>query len=204
MLALFSKGENMILDISNYNGVIDWQRVTNKNQIDRVILRGTTKRGELDTMCKRNHDALRALRIPVDIYKFSYATDCESGFNECINLISKLRNAGINEYIEIWLDIENDGATRWTKKRAYDVICGYLAALDMMDVTIDFGIYCNLDYFKTVIPDIFKLNIDLWIARWTNGALGLANTSRNIKLWQYTNKGKVEGITGDVDISREV
>ena len=191
----------MILDISSYNGLVDWNKVVKTTQIDRVILRGTTKNGNLDSRTRENYRALKALKIPVDVYKFSYATDAQSGFYECVKLIDTNKSNNFN-FTELWLDIENDGATRWTKKRAFDVICGYMAALDMMDVEIDFGLYCNIDYLKTVIPDPFKLNLDLWVARWTNGALGL--TLPNVKLWQYTSKGKIDGITGNVDISREV
>lgn len=191
----------MILDISSYNGLVDWNRVIKTTQIDRVILRGTTKNGNLDSRCRENYRALKALRIPVDVYKFSYATDTQSGFYECVKLIDTIKSNNFS-FTELWLDIENDGATRWTKKRAFDVICGYMVALAMMDVEIDFGLYCNIDYLKTVIPDPFKLNLDLWVARWTNGALGL--TLPNVKLWQYTSKGEIDGITGNVDISREV
>lgn len=191
----------MILDISSYNGLVDWNKVVKTTQIDRVVLRGTTKNGNLDGRTRENYRALKALKIPVDVYKFSYATDAQSGFNECVKLVETIRAHGL-EFTQLWLDIENDGSTRWTKKRAFDVICGYMAALDMTGLEIDFGIYCNVDYLKTVIPDVFKLNLDLWVARWTTGALGLS--LKNIKMWQYTSKGEVDGITGNVDISREV
>ena len=79
---------------------------------------------------------------------------------------------------------------------------GYMAALGVMGLEIDFGIYCNVDYLARVIPTQFKLNLDLWVARWTSGALGL--NQHNIKLWQYTSKGEIDGISGNVDISREV
>ena len=191
----------MILDISSYNGAIDWNKVTKLNQIDRVILRGTTKNGNLDTKTAENYRALKALKIPVDVYKFSYATSAQSAFDECENLIKKLASANVG-LTELWLDIENIDGVSWTKQRAFNVICGYMAALGVMGLEIDFGIYCNVDYLNRVIPNPFKLNLDLWVARWTSGSLGL--NMQNIKLWQYTSKGEIDGISGNVDISREV
>lgn len=191
----------MILDISSYNGAIDWNKVTKLNQIDRVILRGTTKNGNLDTKTAENYRALKTLKIPVDVYKFSYATSAQSGYDECVNLLKKLASADI-KFTELWLDIENIDGVSWTKQRAFNVICGYMAALGVMGQEIDFGIYCNVDYLNRVIPNEFKLNLDLWVARWTNCGLGL--NQPNIKLWQYTSKGEIDGISGNVDISREV
>lgn len=191
----------MILDISSYNGAIAWNKVIKLNQIDRVILRGTTKNGNLDTKTAENYRALKSLKIPVDVYKFSYATSAQSGFDECVNLLKKLASANV-KFTELWLDIENIDGVSWTKQRAFNVICGYMAALGVMGQNIDFGIYCNVDYLNRVIPNEFKLNLDLWVARWTNWGLGL--NQPNIKLWQYTSKGEIDGISGNVDISREV
>lgn len=189
----------MILDISSYNGVIEWNTVIKKNQIDRVILRATTKNGKLDTRFLANYKALKALKVPIDIYKFSYATDAQSAFSECDNVIFEMERNKI-EFDKLWLDIENDGALRWTKKRAFDVICGYMACL-RLDYTA-LGIYCNLDYYKSVIPEPFKTKLPLWVARWTSGKLGIYEP--NIKYWQYTSKGEIDGINGNVDISSEV
>ena len=198
----------MILDLSSYNGIIDWDKLTTENDIERVILRSTTKNGKLDTMFINNANAAKAHDVPIDIYKFSYATDCQTAYKECLEVASAVNKAGIT-YDNLWIDIENDGATRWTKERAFNVIAGYHSCYygyegDWFTNMSGFiGIYCNFDYYLRVLSDVHKSREPLWIARWTNGKLGIEG-ARNIKYWQYTSTGRVSGINGNVDISRKV
>lgn len=197
----------MILDLSKYNGTIDWAKMTSENNIERVILRATTKNGELDTKFVENAQYAKACGIPIDIYKFSYATDTESAFNECLTLAHEVAKTGV-AYDNLWIDIEDVAGKRWTTKRAFDVIAGYhscwwtCCASDFKRMWGCIGIYCNLDYYLHVIPKVYRDNEPIWLARWTKGLLGV--NAPNIKYWQYTSKGKVSGISGDVDISRKV
>jgi GH25 family lysozyme M1 (1,4-beta-N-acetylmuramidase) len=57
------------------------------------------------------------------------------------------------------------------------------------------GIYANDDYVKNMYgEDIFK-KYDLWYACW-----GTSRPSRSVNLWQYSSHGKVNGVSGNVDM----
>lgn len=197
----------MILDLSSYNGVIDWNKLATENNIERVILRGTTRNGKLDAKFTHNAIAAKALGIPIDVYKFSYATDTETAYNEALELMQAISNTEV-KFDNLWIDIENDKSTRWTRKRAFDVIAGYHSCWwtrcndEFKPMCGVIGIYCNLDYYMRVIPKVYTDTEPLWIARWTKGDLGINNP--NVKYWQYTSTGNVNGINGNVDISRKV
>ena len=62
------------------------------------------------------------------------------------------------------------------------------------------GIYANKYWFTTKINHSELLNYTIWWAEYN----GKENHTSSLKvdLWQYTSKGKVKGIDGNVDISK--
>ena len=195
----------MIIDISSYNGKIDWPTVAAKENIERVIHQGTTKNGQLDGRLIENINgialAYHDTKYPViDIYKFSYARTYAEAAVEAYNLIGMLKVAGVFGVVgKIWLDLEEfDGRSHTTKEcaeiiAAYDNVCRAYG--------VRFGIYCSYNYVKHILPKWAQI-LDIWMAKWSNSIGMLGDFKNSVQLWQYTNEGKVEGIIGNVDISR--
>lgn len=193
----------MIIDISSYNGKIDFKKMAQDEVIERVILRGTTKNGKIDTRFMENlNGVLTELNdnVAIDVYKFSYATNFERAYYDCVELLVTLWSLDALKFINtIWLDLEPfDGHTH-TEEEIGANICAYANICRLYGVS--FGVYCNYSYLKNIVPKWAK-KFDFWVARW-NGILG-DTFGYNVKLWQYTSKGRCAGITGDVDISKEV
>jgi hypothetical protein len=56
--------------------------------------------------------------------------------------------------------------------------------------------YCNLNWYRNRLDmEVLKV-YDLWLAQW-----GYTATSYSCGMWQYTCKGSVSGINGDVDMN---
>lgn len=198
----------MIIDISSYNGKIDWPTVAAKENIERVIHRGTTKNGQLDGRLIENINGIASAYHdtkypPIDVYKFSYARTYAEAIVEAYNLVSKLQRAGAAGLINtIWLDLEEFDGRAHTTKECAEIIAAYDMTIRRRFV-LDFGIYCSYNYVKNILPD-WTQAFDIWMAKWS-GSIGVLGDFKNsVQLWQYTNEGKVEGITGNVDISRVV
>lgn len=193
----------MIIDISSYNGKIDFKEMAAKENIERVILRGTTKDGELDTRYIENiNGILQELEADteIDVYKFSYARNYADAICEAYNLIQKLKCSGTFKMIEcIWLDLEQWGDRDYTSKEAGEVIAAYSDTCRSYD--IPFGIYCNYNYLTCILPKWAQL-FPIWLARWNN-KMGDC-TPFNVEIWQYTSSGQCAGIKGNVDISKGV
>ena len=71
----------------------------------------------------------------------------------------------------------------------------------IVDAGYRFGIYCNLDWYNNVISEELK-KYDFWIARYPSDDNGTLMESYRPDIgvgWQYTSKGRVPGITGNVD-----
>ena len=194
----------MVIDISSYNGKINFEEMAEAGGIERVIMRGTTKNGKLDTRLIENINGVCANLsnlIPIDVYKFSYARTFAEAAVEAFNLIGALKTHGLFVLIDtIWLDLEDfDGRSHTTREAAdiiaaYALVCGYFR--------VEFGIYCNYNYIKNVLPEWAKI-YPIWLARW--GVTSPGDTfGYNVVLWQYTSKGTCAGISTAVDLSKVV
>lgn len=193
----------LTIDISSYNGAIDWQEVFEKNDIEKVILRVTTKNGNLDVRFIQNLNGvlLNSTSCLIDIYKFSYAKNYGEAVVEAKRILRELAAHGLQNFINrLWLDIEDVGGVEWTTTQCEEVICAYEDVLYSYS-DLNLGIYANYHYAKNILPKWLVKNI--WLARWTN-AEDYGEVPMNVVLWQYTNKGKVAGIPTSVDLSRYV
>lgn len=193
----------MIIDISSYNGKINFEEMAKYENIEAVILRATTKNGELDTRFIENINGVMKYlpsEIPIECYKFSYARKYPDAAVEASNLIGKLKLSGTRIFIErIWLDLEKWGERDYTKEEAAEVIAAYTGVCNWYDMP--FGIYCNYYYLKNVLPD-WAAVYNIWLAKWSN-SMGVVEPYK-ILYWQYDNSGRCAGIKGNVDLSRAI
>ena len=193
----------MIIDISAYNGHIDWQKVKEQNYIERVILRATTKNGEPDALFSENFKAILKVydnKMPIDVYKFSYAFNYSDAAAEAYKLIATLKQLNVLHHINrLWLDLEPANNEIHTASECDQVISAYASICDIYEVP--FGIYCNYSYLKSNMRHWTKI-FPFWLARW-NDTMG-DTEGFDIRMWQYSDKGSVAGINGAVDLSRYV
>lgn len=192
----------MIIDISTYQGDIDWKKVSNAG-VHKVILRSTVKSGNLDPRFMKNYNGIlqntNEVMKELDAYKFSYTRDIGHAYMECAKTLETLKEHGVRLQVfdYFWLDLESWGGRDYTTDEANEVILGYLNATSQYDVKL--GIYANFNYIKHIIDPYWK-KLPLWIARYNN-SLGNVEPWKPY-MWQYTDKGRVDGIVGNVDMSR--
>lgn len=193
----------MYLDISSNQGVIDWQAVKTNEGINGVILRATTKNNLLDVRTIQNYNGILHNMSDIDeisAYKFSYARDYIGARVECRKCLDELKGHGVH-FDFFYLDLEGFGGRDYTREEANAVIVGYMDELRFNGDFSKFRLYFNYNYLKNIIDPIWR-QIPLWLARY-NATMG-DTFGANVVLWQYTSTGRVNGIIGNVDISREV
>lgn len=193
----------MYLDISSNQGVIDWQAVKTNEGINGVILRATTKNDKLDVRTIENYNGILHNMSDIDeisVYKFSYARDYIGARVECRKCLDELKGHGVH-FDYFYLDLEGFGGRDYTREESNAVILGYMDELRFNGDFSKFRLYFNYNYLKNIIDPIWR-QIPLWLARY-NATMG-DTFGANVVLWQYTSTGHVNGINGNVDISREV
>lgn len=193
----------MIIDVSSYQGIIDWTKA--RKGLDRVILRGTLKNGKLDPQFLRNYRSAQdiALLDAVDIYKFSYATNFDTAFTEAEQCIKTIRDAGVDwdKVGMFWLDLEPHSGVgkQHGVKQCTDIIAAYMLVCRREHVP--FGIYLNYNYLLRVLDKRLYF-LPIWLARY-NSIMGDIKGA-NVKIWQYSSKGHIDGIAGDVDVNKYI
>lgn len=189
------------IDVSSYQGNINWQRVK-KSGIDYTILRGVIKNGSLDSAFEKNYSNAVQNGVKIlGVYQFSYALSEETAKKDAINMINRLNG----KKLDIWLDLEWAEQRKLGKDKVTSIAKSYINTCKSLGYTCH--VYSNLDWYKNVYyaTELKNLGCKFWIARYPlqdNGTIK-ETLKPNIGefMWQYSHKGSVDGISGNVDMN---
>ena len=187
------------IDVSEYQGIIDWNQVA-QSGVDYAIIRAISFRGgtmHIDPYFVQNVYGARQAGLKIGAYHYTYAIDEGEVVEEITMLTEALAMVeanGVRFDYPIYVDIESNTYTNsLTTQRRTDLMIyaqtllrqkGYYGAL-----------YTFTNYAKNQLDMARLQDYDLWIADYNSrpGYTGLYNA------WQYTSRGQVPGIAGNVD-----
>lgn len=182
------------IDLSEHNGNVDFTKVKNSG-IEFVILRvgwiGNKENHTLDKKFIENYNNAKANGLKVGFYVYSYVEN-ENAMLSAINWVKNQISGKTHEY-PIFLDIE-DAQISNLSKEVQTNLCKYFC-----DNFENSGVYANLDWFKNKLNVSELTNYKIWLAQWTSASSHSADFK--VDLWQYTSKGKVDGINSNVDMN---
>ena len=183
----------LIIDVSKYNKDIDWDRVWKSGEIDGVILRISAGAGfeHLDPYFEKNLDELKRLNIPYGVYIYSYAENYDEGviYGSFTNQV--LRQYDGNPTLGIYFDLEENGIVAHLSTAEWEeVVKGYMKECPTANI------YTYTYFLNTKLNTEYLRNLTTWIANYA-----VTDRPGDYRGWQYTSKGRVSGINGDVDIS---
>ena len=187
------------IDVSEHQGRIDWNAVK-ASGIDFAILRvgfgAPSWGGRVDYQFNRNISECERLGIPYGVYIYSYAFDNQQAADEASMVIDCL--SGRNPRLPVYYDLEDktiiaDGRQSGIASRA-QIFCNKISSAGYKP-----GIYANLNWFNNILTDpVFKSGSwDHWIAQYNSQC----HYTGSYSFWQYTSRGKVSGISGNVDMN---
>ena len=186
------------IDVSKWQGVIDWEKVK-ADGIQFVIIRAGYGKNNIDEYFERNISECNRLGIPCGVYWFSYAYNEEMARQEAQYCLEAIKPYKV-EY-PVCFDFEYDSVD-YAKKKG--VIITKALATKIADAFLSeiesagyYAMnYANKDYLKNMFDMERLKKYDLWYAYWST------NCDRNdVGIWQYTSNGKVNGIQGRVDMN---
>ena len=187
------------IDVSEHQGRIDWDAVK-ASGIDFAILRvgfgAPSFGGRVDYQFNRNISECERIGIPYGVYIYSYAFDNQQAADEASMVIDCL--SGHNPRLPVYYDLEDktiiaDGRQSGIASRA-QTFCNKISSAGYKP-----GIYANLNWFNNILTDpVFKSGSwDHWIAQYNSQC----HYTGSYSFWQYTSRGKVSGISGNVDMN---
>ena len=206
---MYHEGTKKVIDVSEHNGKIDWDKVK-ASGVDGAIIRvGWGYLGE-DKYFQRNVSECNRLGIPYGVYLYSYAYDANFAYAEANGTAEMLSKVNLNLSYPIYYDIErfdawnDNGTTRVPPKNAaeYEKVIGtYISRMEELGYKGKVHVYSYRSYLQNQLNSPKILPYVSWIAAYTP-TLGFDNTYYNGEEgWQYTSSGSVGGVSGRVDIS---
>lgn len=196
------KNNVKVVDVSYYQGSINWDLFARDSDCYGVILR-LGYYDSLDKKFEENINEVKRLNIPYGIYLFSYSSTMngsnkESNFtNEMIDKYDLKPELGIYYDIESW-NSKNGSSSDSISKIEYDnIISNYVSNVsNHINNKYKVKVYSGRWYAMNRLGDVSKSYVD-WVAEYNK----TCKYDRPYSLWQYTSSGRVPGINGNVDIS---
>lgn len=190
------------IDVAKWQGYIDWAKVkADGNQF--AVLKVTQKNNTVEDSFERNYYGTKSVGMPIGVYRYVYAKTISDAITEANGILVALANKTIEG--EIWLDMEDASIRDLGKPALTQIINAEANALIAKGYKV--GIYCNRDWYEKVIDGAgLSKTYKFWIAKYgkNTGNGSWQNRSDDPKdiayAWQYTSKGKVNGIAGNVDL----
>ncbi len=189
------------IDVSEHNKLIDWRTVKQSGEVEFAIIRcgyGGNITSQDDIYFERNVLECERLKIPYGIYLYSYAGTKEGAKSEAEHVLRLIK--GKNPTYGIWIDIEDTDGYKAKNNIPYetgaevaDEFCKVMKASGYSNV----GIYANLNWFDNYLNNNTLNKYPKWVAEWETSK---CNYNKPFVMWQYSDCGKIQGITGMVDM----
>ena len=189
------------IDVSRWNGNIDWKTVANYG-MGFAILRITEKGNIIDSTFEPNYKGCIENKIPVGVYKYSYATTIAQIEDEA-NIVIKTLNKRKLDY-PVFLDIEDKCQENLSDNLMMKMIEAFRSII--IKAGYKFGIYCGYSWYQNQLPEGAK-KYDCWVARYPSQDTGdlqerlRVPASTGVIGWQYSSKATIPGISTKVDRS---
>lgn len=185
------------IDVSRYQGNIDWSKVKASGIKFAMLKTVSTNKSfggiYIDPYFERNYKECKRLGIPVGVYYYTYAQDIKTANAE----LSKLYEAIKGKQFEypIVIDVE-DNKLKPISKAALTELVEY-AAEKIESWGCYAQVYTYLHYANTELDMTRLQNYDLWLAAYRS----TRPSKPKHNMWQYSSTGKVPGISGNVDLN---
>lgn len=181
------------IDVSVHNGNIDWNKVK-ADGIDFAILRAGYGRelSQKDKKFEDNYAGAKAVGIPVGAYWYSYAMSEAEARLEADVFLSIIK--GKQFEFPVYFDVEEKKQFDLGKEKVSAIMRAFLEKVESAGYFT--GLYGSASSLTTHTADDIKNRYTIWLAHWVSQT----NYSGSYSLWQYSEKGSVSGINGNVDL----
>lgn len=186
------------IDVSAWQGQIDWEKVADYG-MGFAILRITEAGNIVDKYFEANLTGCNKHKIPVGVYKYSYAMTIAEIQSEARKVVDTLNNRKIQ--YPVFLDLEHHNQRVLGSESIHKMADAFREIIEAAGYK--FAIYCNVDWYETVICSHLK-KYDFWVARYPENDDGWLQERLRPDFgvgWQYSSKAKIPGINGTVDRS---
>ena len=192
------------IDVSSYQGNIDWRQVKNSGVSFAMlrILSGKMSSLTVDSKFNDNIKGASDNGISVGVYRYGYAMNVKEAQQEAKMVVDTLKKSGYRISFPVAYDVE-DAETQGTlaPSKLADIINAFKVVIE--NNGYKFMIYSGQYWLESKLDMTRFAGDDIWVARWRDDTPDLGHGYKglgNVTIWQYSSKGKVPGISGNVDM----
>ena len=177
------------IDVSKYNGAVNWGQVAASGIKFAFIKAGSTKSG-IDPQFAANIAGASAAGLRTGVYLYSYATTPEQAAEEA-NLVLQWIEPYTVSYPVVF-DIEEKNQLGLSSQQLIDIINAFCTRID------EAGYYPMVYSGKNIFAGkLGTVGWDKWVAQYADNC----DYNNNVCFWQYSSKGNVGGVGGNVDVN---
>lgn len=203
---LFVQQAKGVIDVSEWQGDIDWAKAK-ADGVEGVIIRlGYGEGNNADKKAQRNISECKRLGIPFGIYWYSYADTPSIAKEEGADVVAKLKQFGVNASdlaYPVYYDLEKwtwEGHQPPTDPNVYnDIVNNWYSALQSAGYK-NLSVYSYTSYLQGPLKQADIYAKTTWVAQY-GARMGFDSFPTDSRGWQYTSSGKVDGISGNVDMN---
>lgn len=180
-----------LIDISHYQGTIDWQKVkSDPLHISGVIIKATEGTTFVDDHLKANVTNAKTAGYPVGVYHFLKAGTAAQAIAEAEHFLNTLDGMQID--LPPFLDMEDNANTVEAARAWIDYVHKITGVMPIL--------YSYPSFIDSKLPNGFT-DVPLWYANYSENQPRDRGSWKQWTFLQYTSSGKVAGIVGNVDVS---
>jgi lysozyme len=209
------------LDVSSHQGAINWMTVK-RNGFEFAFIKATEGAGYIDPKVAVNANAAQAAGLKIGYYHFATLRQFDPLVGKTPETTDEIVKDAVSEAnyffkvtgrlpvaeFPMILDFENDVVNRHTLPNPFDKTQNTLWVETFVRTLHRAGchavLYCNRQYFENHLNNTPLLGkIPLWYALYSNTLTPPASPKswQPWDIWQFTAKGIVPGIRGQVDLN---
>ncbi|MCR5427164.1 MAG: glycoside hydrolase family 25 protein [Lachnospiraceae bacterium] len=188
------------IDVSKWQGEIDWKRVA-QDGVEFAIIRcgyRGSKTGALvvDPYFVQNIAGAKEAGLKVGVYFFTQAVTEAEAVEEASAAVSLVREYAPD--LPIYIDTEGaggngraDGIDKEMRTKVCEAFCR-----TVVSAGYDAGVYASRNWFYHNLETSRLDAFETWLAEYRSSPL----YTGYYHMWQYTSRGSVDGISGNVDL----
>ncbi len=189
------------IDVSKWQKEIDWDKVKNEG-VDFAIIR-CGYRGSVtgslveDPYFEQNIKGAQAAGIKVGVYFFTQAVNEVEAVEEASMVVSLVRDYELQ--YPVFIDTEGAGGNGRADSLNVEertAVCEAFCTT-VKNAGLEAGVYASRNWYNNKLTANTLESYAIWLAEYRSVPL----YQGYYQMWQYTSKGKINGINGNVDLN---
>ena len=185
------------IDVSKWNGDINWKKVKASGKADFVMIRASYGSEDTDPKLDANVRGAESVGIPYGFYHYTYARTVAQAKQEAKYFLNAIK--GYDPTYPIVLDIEEEFYKSMDRETVTEIVKTFMSAFEKAGYYA--MIYSYSRFFDSCVYMDELTDYDVWVACWGDKEKLAESYGYYYGMWQYSETGKIAGIEEYVDLN---